>query len=1595
MANLVHKQFFVGGLTSDTHPKNIKEGDYLYMQNMRNTKTSGNEYGGATNVRGNIKVDFDLPSGDNYVIGRLEDKQKQRIFYWVHNSNNNHSLLTYNVLTNEVYYVLLGSYLGLRKEWRVTQPSIIDGKIVQWGETRVNGVEVQGSPPRYVDTNRAILTDKYCQFNIICNTLGNENNSVASYWIEVTENGVATNYILGQINSLDKSEIYTELHNKIMSNADLQNIIESVDCGGCKLEIKSKKKGDVWVSIGSTNYSFFTLPKNRYHKDLDETSIKLGRLVPTYEPKIEMIQDEEFQYNYVYNTYMQFATRYVYWDGQKSTFSDFSTVANVPVGCNGEEDTYNAIVVDFTDELLNNELRLADIERVEIGARNGNSGSFSLVAKIEVCELDFPNQTFTYRNDGQYSQVSDEESYRSYSHIPLLATSHLVVDDRSFWGGTLERYDNIPCVEASADVEYEELKSDCKTEYVTIKGRVRIFNRMSDRDGSNLGIFDNQAIWRKDGEDYYFGGFNNRTGLDTEPSTSKAQTFKQQIPLGGFTAYLAGTGYYATSVQKTAGGGVVADENNVYYARNNDEADEIIEFGADNGIWSDFEIKNVPKGGKYVLRLASHLLREDDTIGTVYNINKGLEWQKTSTYIRGVLDVDSGGLYATSEIVVDTNVIEDEIDLTGQQFLINDLVSTGKVNNTSAGCALYVIDGIPNDISNTIESVKLGLQVEGALISQSIVGDDLAISPNKRADHNGFFYMSGGSKTKYNFPVSTIRLLGFSINTITIKGLPLWIKEQQLYENNWFNLKGGETPIPINEIQYNSLNSTTSIFREYTVYNHYKETTDNTLFKVVGRVIDSTTNNGISGVSIVATNTSRIGVTDVFGNYSILLYAYQVIGYTLNLYLVDDNECCPTLITKEYTANIVLIVRYSVDKPYNVPDFIGEVSDTSLGFWKRRNKLKFGIIYQDEYNRQTKVQTADTLEVYIPFWTENGGLVGQPIINWEINHKPPIWATKYQIVRTLNSIYSRYLQFIISSPKYVIGYEDGTVVETSYSSRQATEVYIPLSSIILYNEDNWGSVLGWDIQSGDRVTFMRDGEGEWYDGYYDYRVQNDKVKTIEDVTYLVIKFDQSQPEITAGSMIELYSLKKEATLDLFYMMSETYPILNAKTDQRVHAMGYNGRNQTSTQSATGQLVLGDSYEQKRKMSYTDGDDKKQSVSYDFESMFMNEFIVESMVQQIGRLLSEDKNYGQVFYYTRLRHTGRYLPDTNVNLLNQSAELEYIRDDNSTEIDRQFGVLTSLQYAGSLILAILQFKCVPVYTNATPVFDLKGGSVLTKSNSIAIIAQPIREDKGCQNPESISCDNGNIYAFDRQKTAWWRYGFNGLYDISDYEMHSEFSSIAKELSPADIVLSCFDRENSELITMFPSQNKIISFNETLAGDVKKNRWMTQYTFKMPDHMAIQGDLLVSFLNGELWLHDKGEYGNFYGEQLECGVDFVVNNEPDVKKLFWHIRVKSTDAVYTPPKGIEVYIDQSISPMVSELRENHFERLEGDYWADFRRNMVDKEFDNIEPIELREVTALLKGMPLRGDYMIIKLRNKSNKKVTLYSVDTYSSISNKTN
>jgi hypothetical protein len=1566
MADIVHKQRFYGGLTSDTHPRQIAEGDYVYMLNMRNSKVEGNQWGGAVNVKGNVLIPFQLPVGENVAIGFLEDKQKQRVYYWVWNSFNDHQMLCYDVAQNVIYEVVRGDLLKLRREWLITQSSIVDGKYVQWGETKVDGLDIEGNAPRYVDVERAVVNGKHCVFDVVVASPSFNANTTSYQLVVNTPSGqfgfsLITGSVANDSIPNDKANLYGRLKNAI--NAAAGNLVKADDCGGCKLEIEVLQEGNTWVQVLSTSDRFYTLPRNRYHRNLDETSIKLGRLVPVCQPEVELFADESFGQNLIQDKYFQFSVRYVYWDGQKSTFGSFSPIAGFSTSCAVERGAQNAIRVDFSNEILLDEVRLADIKYVEIAVREGNEGSFRSVTKIDACDLDFPRQTFVFRNDGAYPVISDEEAYRAANQIPLLAASHISVDDISWWGGTVERYDNLECLEAKAKVEFGDDIDGCAQEFVTIRGRIRIENNLSNRNRGIVEGYISQPIWTRGDGNYYFGGIDPRRSQD-EPGFTDNEI---RVPLAGFTVYLAGTRYFATSRQIDPTNGVVADSEGAFFVRSRSEKNSVLDMAESSGIWSEFEIRNVPKGGSFVLRVASHKITNDGS-GGVFDISSGLDWQKTSTYVNRI------GSIKRSEIVINTNIPGDLIDLSfGNEIVIDDIRNPRGV---SVGAWGYVVDAISNH-NGDVESVRAATPVENVLFSGGGGFQRFITSAGGRTDANGFFYFFADDSC--------------SIDRFLLGNRVLWQNGQQLYREAFY------TDLPDNPTAGSNL-SGLQFAPGYVVYNHDTVISEGRATFIKFKVVDQFSA-PVAGLKFVYTNTSRIAVSDVNGDVSLRVYSF---GNTRDrsglLVPIYEDECCIDGLLKSVSANISNFGltpeggSYNVNIPFVLQDFLAEVS--SYGYiWKRRNTVRLGLKYYDEYSRSGKVQYGDSMSVYIPFWTEEGASKGLATVSYEIAHKPPIWAKKYQVVRALNPIYSRYLQFIVGEPRYVRTF-GSNVTDTSFGARDATEVYIPLKPLIDFADENSGSILAWDFSPGDRITFMRNELGSWFDGYFDFRVENDRV-TPDDATYLVIKFDQSQPELKPGAVIEVYSPKAQIETDLFYEIGECYPIINPGTEDRLHGAGFNGLSQTASQPATGEIRFGDTYLQTREMPLITDDINSRARTI-FESVFADETLVNSRVQSIGRFDVVDKDYAQVFYFTRHRFSNRYLPVSNINGLNQFIENSYLRDDNGTEIDRAFGVCISTQFAGSLVLSIHQFKCVPIYTNATPVFDLQGGSVLTKSRSIATIAQPIREDKGSQNPESVFVENGNVYGYDRLKNVWWRYGFNGLFDISDYEMNSYFDQLFARLDGvADKrILAAFDRQKDELVVSVPGLGETIAFNETIAGDAAKNRWFGFYSY-VPDLMGIFGEKFISWKGGGLWVHDQNPVrGSFYGTKYPCGVDFYANTASEAKKVFKGLRIKASDKFVTERRGVEVYEGERGVVMVSELRDAHVYEYEGDWWADFLRDVDDREFANIVDPELRSVTALLRGRVLRGDYALVKLRNNSAELVTLWSVDVVSFVSHKT-
>jgi hypothetical protein len=282
---------------------------------------------------------------------------------------------------------------------------------------------------------------------------------------------------------------------------------------------------------------------------------------------------------------------------------------------------------------------------------------------------------------------------------------------------------------------------------------------------------------------------------------------------------------------------------------------------------------------------------------------------------------------------------------------------------------------------------------------------------------------------------------------------------------------------------------------------------------------------------------------------------------------------------------------------------------------------------------------------------------------------------------------------------------------------------------------------------------------------------------------LAITNTSELPKLEKGLTVELWNPKNKSTEEIFYDISECYPIKNG-----LHGGGYRGHDQTLTSPATGILKYGDAYFVNRQMPIVRYDEpvapnpptiaEKVYKRTFFETEYMRETLAESKVYSIGRFDIVDKDYKQVVY-DRVRFSGRYLPETNINELNRWNSQDFVKDNLNTEIDRAFGGVMFLAYTANVLLAICKFKTVPIYINATQTYEVDGSNgTLSRSSRIANLALPIKEDRGTQNPESVVVENGELYAWDLSKGVWWRYQYSGIFDISDYDANTFFTDVAK-------------------------------------------------------------------------------------------------------------------------------------------------------------------------------------------------------------------------
>lgn len=1609
----------VGFMDFDSELTLVNPQNYRYALNIRNGY--GSIVGASTAVKGNEQVSYALPAGENVVIGTAEDERCESVLYFVYNSTGEHLILRYfpNKTTvnplGEIERVAQGAVLAFKKEWKINHAFLIDTKFLYWTDAYTEKDFIEGNPPRKINIEKANVTNRQLCYEVHTEVEELFFDTVPTTLTLTARDGVnAYSEVILQaaLNPFQNDpEAFLEFLETTLTTAPWTDWVEIQLCE-CKLEIKTINQFDRTVEFllevtpsPLAEKDLLLVPVDHYPITiptaagvdylLEEQHISLIKKPPKCEPDVCYTLDIETKSNNVNNSMFQFVSRYWYDDNEKSAWSAISLLP-VPLDLDGNFlDLLNAILVDYTEDILAQTAWRTMIRKVELGFRTSNNDQFRSLDIFELCKIGIAKNEFTFFNDRLYSIVASDDfaaepgfqSIKKFDNVPRLTGAMEFVSNREgkgriFASSNLENYDVEDCVDLDLKLE-GTFQDPC---LIDIIGTVQI-----DVTGlPNLEVFDplgsGNSGFIDDGiMDAFAISYNIALGRWEVGYGFGIQAPGNVEPLAGYVVYLAGTDHFGVS--------------NTYLTVANANRD------------GSFKIQGVPKG-KYIMRVAGILVTQNDDSGTIYNINNGQAWQKTSAPM-----IDCAGSLAATGIPY-----ERIIDLTGFGGTTFDL-------DTEVGYGAIVIQSLLNVQDDTVPPFS-GLtgwfSIQGYFLDNNALAGDQdtrkgAINCERQkinievledgdiypagftvrqliTDHNGFFYARWRLNSDGSVPNQPLRIKNiWAVVPDVCDPTPGLFRELKTANGGGFIFSGdlytnGLSGLWDSPFTFESLASYVSddeihlpglSQQSLLLFNLDTEFTDNNKTIVQGTVKEAT-GAGVERVLMAVERNTRQEQTDANGNYAISVYC------PWNKEVRDDDTIFPQYLLDKCAEfpptpldHLLQIIEfcnpYTSTNPYLVPQFdygFSGALTVKEKYLKAGGTYRTGVVYEDRYNRQSTVVEGNTLRV--PFFTERG-VYGKTYTSWELNGIPPIWATHYRIVRTKDSFYRRYLQFKLQDVEFAI-YDDilSAPTFTNFTNANATHLHLKIPRV--FNEDPDSDSAVWFFRNEnlsnfspvprDRVRFILDEDDALVknDGIIDVEIQGKYVDSGGDFWIVIDNvevFDTAGiiREIKDGWLVEVYTPKKAEEV-LFYECGECHDILDPGTANRRHS-GPVQNQIIGTQPARGFLVGGDTYWRKRTFTVDEGQVYKIQV----ENQNLSERF-DSINEDIGRINIKDLDFGERFYYNKITFSDIFVPGTNKNGLSSFIAV----DQQFTDV--RFGIIKNLAYVGEVLLAICEFKIQPFYIGKDNVLSLSGRETLGRSDRPMNMANELIQDFGTQHPSSIAHDGNYCYGFDARQGVAWRYATNGLTEISQYQAINEFNAIGKDFRAISAknndILGIFDREFKCYLLTFPDivgrEATTISFDEL------KNGWNTYLSY-LPEYYGITGQILVSFKDGQLWVHESDNVprSNFYGVQYDNDIDIVFNRMPRSVKLMFNID-EQCDKLFHCPDIIIPPNDPYPSGMRSELKPNHFSNYEGHWNAEFLRDKNDTsaQFANITPVLLKETTALLRGRNLRGEVMVVKLR-----------------------
>lgn len=713
-------------------------------------------------------------------------------------------------------------------------------------------------------------------------------------------------------------------------------------------------------------------------------------------------------------------------------------------------------------------------------------------------------------------------------------------------------------------------------------------------------------------------------------------------------------------------------------------------------------------------------------------------------------------------------------------------------------------------------------------------------------------------------------------------------------------------------------------------------------------------------------NTCILGLAQSISNNSVGIVSYQSTGnpYAIKVYATDQ-------------------VKEGAEKTLTASASVLEGGGFIKNGLKNGDSYRYAIEYLDRTGKLSTVVTNQLCEVNVPFYPENG--VPNAVIT--VKSRPPVWAERFQILRTKRRIVNSFLQYTVNNVAV-----NGNIFLLNFNNAQSN---LPDYNVLM------GTKLSYEFAEGDRLRFIRYADGTFITSHEDLPIlgvnENGSLKIPLPRT-----FDTEDISLFIGTIVEVYRPNLYAALnaenELFYEIAMGGTIGNIGLANRYHIPDdKSGVDQT--QSATSPI------ETPLIMQSVEGDVWYKSVQllqpkpspYDQPGELGEITILESdyisdkypiRTSNIGRANAFDQDARQLFRKATVYHSDAYYVDSNVNNINRVYATSF------KDYDQTFGAIKLFHLDGFMLYNFQENKTGTIPVNRQMVYNQDGSSSLILSSTLLNDCRYYDYVGGINNnPESFAYNQFNKYFVDIKNNAVCKIGGNGIIKISDMSMKSYFTDMFNTYKDANLTLTtqkprfygAWDEDNSlyvlcpEILSqgedpiVYPS----IVFNEVVSG------WTSKIEIYPSCIVGAFGELFSwTSINAKMWRHNNNNTRNlFYGNQAVRSIEYVSAIAPEMVKSYLNMTQEAAmlpadryDGIYTgvdPSIWAVPYITTSLGQQ-SNLIVSDFEKMEGIYLSRFWR-------DTTTPV----ADPLLNGDTLKGVWIKTTLTNGSTDDIGLYS------------